>query len=205
MPGDPGELVVTNACAFYTSRTRLRVQRAPGIPRSLLGGAPRPLFRGGAYMHSSGASCRENAEMYVKIGSASLRAKRSNPSCSKGRMDCVASLAMTIHSSPPAAAGDPVTRDVSDGIDKPRRSGYSAGACHRARRRRDPVAEYDDFMVRLGCLKSERLHLAVTRGNRRYRNTIHAGAWSLAPSSPRSSRSMPALIRRGASTGLSNR
>src|ERR1700733_1548966 len=42
MPGDPGELVVTNACAFYTSRTRLRGQRAPGIPRSLLRVAPAP-------------------------------------------------------------------------------------------------------------------------------------------------------------------
>jgi hypothetical protein len=37
MPGDPGATVVTNACAYYTSRTRLRVQRAPGIPRSLKG------------------------------------------------------------------------------------------------------------------------------------------------------------------------
>ena len=37
MPGDPGATVVTNACAYYTSRTRLRVQRAPGIPRSPLG------------------------------------------------------------------------------------------------------------------------------------------------------------------------
>jgi hypothetical protein len=35
MPGDPGATVVTNACAYYTSRTRLRVQRAPGIPRAL--------------------------------------------------------------------------------------------------------------------------------------------------------------------------
>jgi hypothetical protein len=34
--GCPGELVVTNACAYYTSRTRPRVQRAPGIPRSPL-------------------------------------------------------------------------------------------------------------------------------------------------------------------------
>jgi hypothetical protein len=33
--GCPGELVVTNACAYYTSRTRLRVQRAPGIPHAL--------------------------------------------------------------------------------------------------------------------------------------------------------------------------
>src|SRR5216684_3986979 len=42
-----------------------------------------------------------------------------------------------------APAGDPVFRSVSDGIEKPRRTGYSGGACHRARRRRDPVAEYD--------------------------------------------------------------
>ena len=42
MPGDPGATVVTNACAFYTSRTRLRVQRAPGIPRSPLWGSPTP-------------------------------------------------------------------------------------------------------------------------------------------------------------------
>src|SRR6202167_1274667 len=44
MPGDPGATVVTNACAYYTSRTRLRVQRAPGIPRSLLRVAPRPCW-----------------------------------------------------------------------------------------------------------------------------------------------------------------
>src|SRR5712664_4848646 len=51
------------------------------------------------------------------------------------------------HSQPssPAKAGDPVFRGVSDGIEKLRRTGYSAGACHRARRRRDPVAEYDDL------------------------------------------------------------
>src|ERR1700676_5475564 len=40
--GCPGATVVTNACAYYTSRTRLRVQRAPGIPRSPLGVAPTP-------------------------------------------------------------------------------------------------------------------------------------------------------------------
>jgi hypothetical protein len=46
------------------------------------------------------------------------------------------------HSQPssPAKAGDPVFRDVSDGTGRPRRTGYPAGACHRARRRRDPVA-----------------------------------------------------------------
>jgi hypothetical protein len=33
--GRSGATVVTNSCAFYTLRTRLRVQRAPGIPRAL--------------------------------------------------------------------------------------------------------------------------------------------------------------------------
>jgi hypothetical protein len=37
MPGDPGATVVTNSCATYTLRTRLRVRRAPGIPHALLG------------------------------------------------------------------------------------------------------------------------------------------------------------------------
>ena len=37
------------------------------------------------------------------------------------------------------------------------------------------------------------------------RSTIHAGAWSLAPSSPRMSRSTPALSSRGASAGLTSR
>jgi len=35
------------------------------------------------------------------------------------------------------------SRDVSDGIERPRRTGYLAGACHRARQRRDPMAGYD--------------------------------------------------------------
>src|SRR6202043_4184163 len=45
MPVDPGATVVTNSCAFYTLRTRLRVQRAPGIPRALFG-ARTPSFLG---------------------------------------------------------------------------------------------------------------------------------------------------------------
>jgi hypothetical protein len=49
-------------------------------------------------------------------------------------------------SRPSSPAGDPVFLGISDGAEKLRRSGYSAGACHRARRRRDPVAEYDDFL-----------------------------------------------------------
>jgi hypothetical protein len=38
MPGCSGGPVVTNSCAFYTSHTRLRVHRAPGIPRALIFG-----------------------------------------------------------------------------------------------------------------------------------------------------------------------
>jgi len=48
----------------------------------------------------------------------------------------------------------------------------------------------------------------TTRNDRwstRYRNTIHAGAWSLAPSSPRTVRSTPAFVSRGESTGLTSR
>jgi len=36
------------------------------------------------------------------------------------------------------------SRDVRDGIDKPRRGGYGAGACPWAGRRRDPVAGQDN-------------------------------------------------------------
>jgi hypothetical protein len=38
------------------------VQRAPGIPRSPLGVAPRPLL-GGSFMHNSGASRREKVKV----------------------------------------------------------------------------------------------------------------------------------------------
>src|SRR2546421_7925007 len=38
------------------------------------------------------------------------------------------------------------SRDVCDKIEKPRRTGYPAGACHRARRKRDPVAGYDGLL-----------------------------------------------------------
>src|SRR6266403_1922156 len=38
-----------------------------------------------------------------------------------------------------ARAGDPVFRDINDGVERPQRTGYPDGACHRARRRRDPV------------------------------------------------------------------
>src|SRR5580692_8117120 len=71
MPGCPGATVVTNACAYYTSRTRLRVQRAPGIPRSPLGVAPRPLSGERIPCNNSGASRRENADAHrivVRLG-----------------------------------------------------------------------------------------------------------------------------------------
>jgi hypothetical protein len=74
MPGDPGATVVTNACAYYTSRTRLRVQRAPGIPRSPLGVAPRPLL-GGSIMHQLGRyPRRENAKVRVRAPDAAQHA-----------------------------------------------------------------------------------------------------------------------------------
>jgi hypothetical protein len=37
MPGDPGATVVTTLVCFLPLRTRLRVQRAPGIPHALIG------------------------------------------------------------------------------------------------------------------------------------------------------------------------
>jgi hypothetical protein len=60
MPGETGATVVTNSCAFYTLRTRLRVHWAPGIPHALC-------FQGGGIMHNSGASRREIAEMHLDV------------------------------------------------------------------------------------------------------------------------------------------
>ena len=60
MPGYSGATVVTNSCAFYTLRTRLRVHWAPGIPRARC-------FQGGKFMHNSGASRRGNAESYLDV------------------------------------------------------------------------------------------------------------------------------------------
>ena len=102
MPGDPGATVVTNACAYYTSRTRLRVQRAPGIPRALLrvaplplGVAPRPPFQGEGFSNNSGAVRRGNEKPHLAVIASSEATKQSILSfyCS---MDCFASLAMTV-------------------------------------------------------------------------------------------------------------
>ncbi len=149
MPGDPGATVVTNACAFYHCARGCGCIGHPAFPapflgsrRSLLGVAPRPSFRGGSSMHNSGALRGEKIEVrHIVIAS---EAKQSI--LSSRYMDCfVASLlAMTIYFlSSPAKAGDPVFRGVSGRTEELRRTGYCAGACHRARRRRDPVAEYD--------------------------------------------------------------
>jgi len=55
MPGESGGPVVTTlVCYHHTLRTRLRVQRAPGIPHALLGER---------FMHNSGASRRGNADL----------------------------------------------------------------------------------------------------------------------------------------------
>jgi hypothetical protein len=69
------------------------VQRAPGIPHALEGG--------GRFLHNSGASCREIAN--VRLGfEGALRfhviasaAKQSILSL-RGKMDCFATLAMTV-------------------------------------------------------------------------------------------------------------
>jgi hypothetical protein len=58
MPGDPGATVVTNARVFYTTRA---AAGATGTRHS-----PRPLFRGGVFLHNSGASRRETGEVCVR-------------------------------------------------------------------------------------------------------------------------------------------
>src|SRR5258706_16310367 len=51
MPGVPVDLWWLHSCATNTLHTRLRVQRAPGIPHALQ--------RGERFMHNSGAARRE--------------------------------------------------------------------------------------------------------------------------------------------------
>ena len=72
MPGDSGVTVVTNSCAFYIMHARLRVHRAPGIPHALY-------FRAEDFMHNSGESRRENAEVcltFVVLPSANAHESR---------------------------------------------------------------------------------------------------------------------------------
>jgi hypothetical protein len=82
----------------------------------------RPRFEGSANdLKASDKPCRENAASHPIVIARRLSSTRS------GR------------------PGDPVFQSANDGMEKLRRTGYSAGACHRDRRRRDPVAEYDDL------------------------------------------------------------
>src|SRR4051794_1589128 len=74
----------------------------------------RPLISRGREnnLHTSGASCRENADAYSAVIARFNRATQ-------------------------------YSRDANDRTEKPQRTGSPAGACHRARQRRDPVAGDD--------------------------------------------------------------
>jgi hypothetical protein len=86
-------------------------------------------------MQISGAARREITKSYFGFDViARSEATKQSILSLRGKMDCFASLAMTVsnapHSQPssPAKAGDPVFRGVSDGAEKLRRTGYSAFA-----------------------------------------------------------------------------
>jgi hypothetical protein len=105
MPGLTGELVVTTLVCF------LHCTRGCGCIGARH--SPRPLFSwGGDFLHTSGASRRENAKVCVIV--IASEAKQSNFLLVAG-MDCFASLAMTaarvLHGLTrhrPRKAGDPV-------------------------------------------------------------------------------------------------
>jgi hypothetical protein len=71
------------------------VHRAPSIPRSPLGVAPRPPFQGEGFSNNSGAVRRGNEKPHLAVIASSEATKQSILSfyCS---MDCFASLAMTV-------------------------------------------------------------------------------------------------------------
>jgi hypothetical protein len=83
---------------IFILHARLRVRLAPGIPHALC-------LRGEGFTHSSGALRRGNAEVCLMNANAPH-----------------------FQSSSPAKAGDPVFRDVGDGIERLRRTGYPACA-----------------------------------------------------------------------------
>jgi hypothetical protein len=56
--GVSGKPVVTTLVCFFISHTRLRVRRAPGFPCALF-------QKGGIYWHTSDASRREIAEVWL--------------------------------------------------------------------------------------------------------------------------------------------
>src|ERR1700733_8005777 len=142
MPGDPGATVVTNARATYSTRAAAGATGTRHSPLPSWGSATPSL--GESFTTWAQCVAGRRGRILMSLRGAKRRSNLLLLSC-RG-MDCFASLAMTIHSPPPAEAADPVFRGVSDGSDIPRHTGYSAGACHRARRRRDPVAEDDDFI-----------------------------------------------------------
>ncbi len=143
---------------LHEAHTRLRVQRAPGIPHALFGRArdkckPRTLraARTKSYMQLYQRHCErsEAIHSFFLLQHGLLRG-----ACHRARIRATRWLAMTVsrpswqHPQPssPAKAGDPVFRGVNGRIEKLQSTGHSAGARHRARRRRDPVAEYDGFL-----------------------------------------------------------
>jgi hypothetical protein len=86
-------------------------------------------------MQISGAARREITKSYFGFDViARSEATKQSILSLRGKMDCFASLAMTVsnapHSQPssPAKAGDPVFRGASDRVEKLRRTGYSAFA-----------------------------------------------------------------------------
>ena len=94
--------------------------------------------------------------------STSLRAQRRNPIEQRKRRNVQTSGAMCreklIHllsCHRPRRRTIQYSRDVSNQIDKPRRTGSPAGACHRARRRRDPVAGDDGRVGVHSCARND--------------------------------------------------
>ena len=124
-PGDSGVLVYS--CAFFQCKAhaRLRVQRASGVPHAL---------------YWARDKCKPRAHRVARIKSYAELYQRH---CERSeaihsffaRQDGLLRFARndggdTPHSRPssPAKAGDPVFRGVSDGIERPRRTGYPACA-----------------------------------------------------------------------------
>jgi hypothetical protein len=89
MPACPGCTCRLVCASTYTLHTRPRVQQAPGIPCSL-----RREGKGSCKPRTQTVS--REGEVMFQMPPASLRAQRSNPwRNKKGRMDCLAALAMT--------------------------------------------------------------------------------------------------------------
>jgi hypothetical protein len=148
MPGDAGVLVVT------------RVRSTPIIAHETAGAAgirhsPRPSL-GGRFLARLGCSAPRGREVISEIGSAVIAsaAKQSILSCFLPTTRGIASRSLSsgahsrdplarndgsivaykcaLHPQPssPAKAGDPVVRGVSDGIERPQRTGCPACAGH---------------------------------------------------------------------------